>query len=395
MRIGVIGARLSGSYAALLLRQLGHEVFLFDPAVEKEKPCGGGLTAKALRTMAWLSNHSLPHARISAVQMSTHAGPRATLSLRSPLHIFSRYALDSSLREDAIAAGVRFLPERALRFSRQERSWEIVTSRSSYEVDFLIGADGSVSPVRALVASKYGAADLSLALGFYLPGARHTDRVITAFQESGFQGYIWSFPRVDHTAVGILRHLPQANSSDLRRRVQDFISTQYPDAGPERSFYAALIPCLSAQTLTKQRVCGSDWALLGDAAGFADAITAEGIYFALRSAELLARSFQEGEPLAYENAWRRDFGADLKKAAEWRDRFYGGTFLFRAFLCRAVQMTGRSETVQRLTDSLIAGTCAYAALRRQLILKSPRILIETIIGSNGSIPREGDLSYNR
>ena len=39
MKIGIIGARLAGSYAGLLLSRMGHEVLLFDDCVEKEKPC--------------------------------------------------------------------------------------------------------------------------------------------------------------------------------------------------------------------------------------------------------------------------------------------------------------------------------------------------------------------
>ena len=66
-----------------------------------------------------------------------------------------------------------------------------------------------------------------------------------------------------------------------------------PCAGTEKSFYAACIPCLSRDVLMNQTVCGKGWALLGDAAGFADGITAEGIYYAFRSAELLCRILPE------------------------------------------------------------------------------------------------------
>ncbi len=379
MKIGIIGARLSGSYASLLLSRLGHEVLLFDDAAEKEKPCGGGVTTKALRTMPWLRQHPLPHAEVTTIRLSTSAGSTVDLKLRNPIFIFSRYALDSSLREAAVSAGTRFLPERAIKFARQGSGWAIVTGTSSHEVDFLVGADGALSAVRSLVNGKYRSADLSLALGFYIPGPRHSDTVVTVFQESGFQGYIWSFPRVDHLAVGILRRLPSANAGELRRRIQDFIKQHYPDAGPERRFYAALIPCLSRQNLVSQRVCGPNWALLGDAAGFTDAITAEGIYFALRSAELLVQAVKREDPASYEHAWRKDFGADLLMAAEWRDRFYGGTFLFQALTRRTIQMNSRSQTAQRLTDAVIAGQCTYRELSRRLILESPRILMESLV----------------
>jgi flavin-dependent dehydrogenase len=232
--------------------------------------------------------------------------------------------------------------------------------------------------VRAATAGKYVAGDISLALGYYLPGSYHPDTILTELQESGFEGYLWSFPHMDHTAVGILRWLPHTNSAELRQRVLTFISARYPDAGAGMNFYAARIPCLSRRKLMHQPLCGKNWALLGDAAGFADAITAEGIHYALRSAELLAHAVAAGTPQYYESLWKRDFGGQLCKAAEWRDRFYGGTFLFETFTKRAVQSLRRSSTIRELTDALISGRSSYERLRRQIIMKSPRILLEAL-----------------
>jgi flavin-dependent dehydrogenase len=310
--------------------------------------------------------------------MITPEGSSADLPLRRPIYIFSRATLDLSLRDAAVQAGARFIPENATRLVPAGRAWAISTPRGEYEVSFLVGADGACSSVRSITAGKYSAGDLSLALGFYLPGLYHRDTALSLFQERGFQGYLWSFPRIDHSSVGILRRLPFANARDLRRRVSEFIVSNYPDAGRDMTFYAARIPCLSRASLKRQRICGRTWALLGDAAGFADAITAEGIYFALRSAELLAKSLLSDDPLEYEAVWRQDFGAELERAAQWRDHFYGGRLLFGSFTTRAVQITGLSSTVQRLTDNLICGADGYDTLRKRLLIHSPRILMEAM-----------------
>ena len=91
--------------------------------------------------------------------------------------------------------------------------------------------------------------------------------------------------------------------------------------------YAARIPGLNATTWNQRRVCGEGWALIGDAAGFADPVTGEGIYYALRSAELFAECALASRPDQYEQRWREDFGAELKSSTDARAlrKFLGRT----------------------------------------------------------------------
>jgi flavin-dependent dehydrogenase len=383
MRFGIIGSRLAGAYLGLLLRQAGHEVLLFDNSANREKPCGGGVTAKALRAIPWLTERGLPHTVVDTLRLITHRGGRADMRLTNPIHIFSRSTLDAALRADAIGAGARFFPLRASRFVSANRKWTIFAEGSEFEVDFLAGADGATSSVRAAVASKYAASDLSLALGYYLPGIHHQNSLIAVFQEPGFQGYLWSFPRVDHSSVGIVRWLPDAEAADLRERVTRYIDSHYHDASPAKTFYAATIPSLSVGSLRTQRVCGPGWALLGDAAGFADAITGEGIFFALRSAELLARAVKKGRPADYEQAWRRDFGGDLVRAAALRERFFGAWYRGGSVVEQAVRLTGRSRTVAQLADGLISGKVSYDRFLTLLLWKSPRIFRDFLRAGDG------------
>jgi flavin-dependent dehydrogenase len=375
MKIGIVGARISGSYSGWLLSRLGNEVVLFDNTTETEKPCGGGVTFKAFQKMPWLHEHPLPHNEIRNIRLIAHDGYQSVLPLAHPVRIFSRLSLESNLRQRAAESGARFIPERVLGFSRTNHGWSLETAAGAFGFEYLIGADGANSSVRKFLVGSFYPSDLSLALGYSVPGVCDPGMLLIGFQESGFRGYCWSFPQVDQSSVGIGRWLPESRSSDLRKRVRAFLEKFHPDAGPERRFYAARIPCLSRRSLNNQRVCGEGWALLGDAAGFTDSITSEGIYYALRSAEILAECFA-GDPAAYESGWRADFKSELESAAAWRDRFYSATVLSRTFIRRALQSVRHSELVRTLLDGLICGSISYTSLFRNLFLKSPWILLQ-------------------
>jgi flavin-dependent dehydrogenase len=129
--------------------------------------------------------------------------------------------------------------------------------------------------------------------------------------------------------------------------------------------YAARIPGLAVETWDRRRAAGEGWALLGDAAGFADPVTGEGIYYALRSAELFAQAYVEGLPLDYERRWRVDFGRELRRAAEMRSRFYG-SFWGAPFTERMIEFARTHRGIRRVLGQLVAGDQGYVNLKRKL-----------------------------
>jgi flavin-dependent dehydrogenase len=129
--------------------------------------------------------------------------------------------------------------------------------------------------------------------------------------------------------------------------------------------YAARIPGLKPETLRTRRTAGEDWALLGDAAGFADPVTGEGIFYALRSGELFADAYMQGSVRAYEELWRADFGRELCRASEMRRRFYG-TFLGAPFTDRMIDFARLHGGIRRTLCELVAGSQGYIDLKRML-----------------------------
>ncbi len=129
--------------------------------------------------------------------------------------------------------------------------------------------------------------------------------------------------------------------------------------------YAARIPGLAPKTWDSRRACGEGWALLGDAAGFADPVTGEGIYYALRSAELFAECYLSGVPLDYESSWRENFGRELQRASEMRLRFYGN-FWGAPFTERMIEFARGHRGIKRVLGELVAGEQGYVNLKKKL-----------------------------
>jgi flavin-dependent dehydrogenase len=131
-------------------------------------------------------------------------------------------------------------------------------------------------------------------------------------------------------------------------------------------FYSHVLPSPRAHTLASRRVAGHNWALIGDAAGWVDPITGEGLYYALRSGELLAESLISGQPETYPHRVRDDFSADLEVAAHIARTVYHGRFLGGSVTTRMIQFIDRSTTFSKLIGDLFCGAQNYTSLKRRL-----------------------------
>ncbi len=137
--------------------------------------------------------------------------------------------------------------------------------------------------------------------------------------------------------------------------------------------YAARIPGFADQTWDKRSACGEGWALLGDAAGFADPVTGEGIYYALRSAEIFSDAVLEGQPEQYEKRWRKDFGWELRRASQMRRRFYGN-FWGAPFTERMIGFARGHRGIRKVLGDLVAGEQGYVGLKKKLARRALRPL---------------------
>jgi flavin-dependent dehydrogenase len=140
--------------------------------------------------------------------------------------------------------------------------------------------------------------------------------------------------------------------------------------------------------LRTSAIAGEGWAMVGDAAGFVDAITGEGLYYALRSAEMFAASMMDGTPDEYARQVKSEILPELELAAAIADRFYSGNWMGGEVIERMVSLTQRSATFGDLMRDLFAGTQEYSNLKRRVHRSLPRIAAEAVASTMWRTKRE-------
>ncbi len=396
----VVGAGPAGSFAAERLAKAGVHVALFDGRPEGEpKPCGGGVTSKALK--AWPHLMEATGRMIDELEMYSPGGKRLHLKLEEPFAIYSRRAFDSYLRERARGAGAHIFPERVT-FRPRARGGDdwAVRERGGREwrAPLIVAADGANSAIAKHLAGPLAPAEMEVAFGYRTPlPASERAPTVVAFLP-GWAGYAWAFPRVDHISFGIATSQDAFDHERLDQLLWKFMLGYYRmrkdeearlwtsrkrdaliDAEIETELrsvaerYAARIPGLAPKTWDTRRAAGEGWALIGDAAGFADPVTGEGIYYALRSAELFCEAYLSGNPSEYETRWRADFGRELRRASEMRRRFYGN-FWGAPFTERMIEFARTHRGIRKTLGELVAGDQGYTDLKRKLARRALRPL---------------------
>ncbi|HZT30526.1 MAG TPA: NAD(P)/FAD-dependent oxidoreductase [Bryobacteraceae bacterium] len=365
-RVAVLGGGPAGAFAAAELASAGIRTVVFDEKLAWEKPCGGGLTYKAYHQYPFLIENDTPKKLITESVLAAPRAGEVNLRLREPLLIYSRLDLNRMLLQRAERAGAWIEKARVLEMNRAGSGWKLRTSTGILDADFCVVATGARNPLRE-VGTQLRPEDTMSALGYYIPG--NQERIDIQFLPR-LEGYIWVFPRCGHLSIGICGKGEPAGS--LRKRLETYM-TEKGIAWKGAPFYSHLLPSLEPSGWKCNRVAGDGWLAVGDAAGLVDPITGEGLYYAIRSADLAAKAllselgcFAE-KVQAYRRMLRRDFAVDLEFGSRLAKRVFLGRFLFGTVPARMVQFTRRSPRFCAVMQDLFAGTQPYLGLRRRLM----------------------------
>jgi flavin-dependent dehydrogenase len=305
--VAIAGAGPAGVATALGCARRGLEVALLDRArFPRDKPCGEGLlpaAVAALDELGLLAEARRAGCLLEGIGFSIPSGPSASARFcdRAGEPAFglgcARRTLDALLVDAARAQpGITVLEGVAAIGPVRERG-RVVGLRSSagaIEARVVVGADGLRSPLRAqlgLAARTRAEPRLGLRVHLALAGELPFGRRVQVLVDRALEYYLTpvgaralqvavlgsraAFAAAGLSAPSLLAHL--AAHPELARVLEGAAAIDHPlGAGPFRQ---------------RARSVVTDGALLvGDAAGYLDAITGEGIDLALRSGSAAART---------------------------------------------------------------------------------------------------------
>jgi geranylgeranyl reductase family protein len=287
----VVGAGPAGSTAALRLAREGAGVLLLDRArFPRDKPCGGGLTYRAVRQLP-VPVDPVVEDVVDRFELGLRYGTRFERRSDGPLILMTqRRRLDAHLAEEAAAAGVDFRDGvRATELQLHADGATVRFDGTAARAAVVVGADGvNGLTARALglaAARRHGVA-LEGNVPYVHARARETSYRGRAVVELGTVpgGYAWIFPKGDHVNVGV------GGWETEGPRLREHLARACAAYGlPEDRLESLRGYRLPMRRPGESPVRGRAL-LVGDAAGLVDPLSGDGIYEALVSAKLAAQT---------------------------------------------------------------------------------------------------------
>jgi len=363
----VVGAGPAGASAALELARRGARVGLFEQyQLPRYKPCGGCLSLKIDRILE-PDFHSVVEKTVYGASFTFEGVDAFSAASDRPVaYMVMRDRFDAFLAEKARAAGAQLLAgEHVHEVAEEEHCVRVRTKDAELTARYVVGADGANSIVgrslgilprrqTAVCVEAEVTADVRAAPAI-------GDEVRIAFGAAPF-GYGWVFPKADHWSIGVGG--VRDGTGNPKAWYDEFLVDQDlidAIAGERRRGHVIPLNTGARSALGSRRAL-----LAGDAAALVDPLLGEGVYYAVYSGQLAARTIalalagdSAAMPGRYERLVEEEIYAEFDPARSLAFFLYAFPRAGYAFLKR------RRAFVDRFFE-VLRGEASYADLWREL-----------------------------
>jgi geranylgeranyl reductase family protein len=407
----VIGAGPSGATAAKALGDAGLSTLVLDKSdFPRDKPCGGGISARVIRRFPYLEDKlgQISTTWLSKVYFESPDGSSVDYESGDPLYVMIRRSEFDNLLLSLARARVEWRPGALVRKVEFEPGCAVVTAEVAgelreYRGRVIVGCDGANSVVARAAGLRSGsvqgeyAIDMMEETPFEELNVADRDRMYIYYRIRGQYGYGYIFPKAQHVNLGVgfkldyyLAELRGRHYSHHEAFVDEQISKRLLDGTSNRANFRAFPLPISGPI---HRTCADRAIVAGDAGGFVNAFTAEGIYYAMVSGEhagraaveaVRARRFDGAQLQSYERAWKREIGQELRKSVEIQRMLLADP----SRVDRIVRAASRNPALADLLARYATGAMTHAQFKRSLLLRAlPLYLREKASGGPLTVRR--------
>ena len=344
----VVGAGPAGSMAAMTLADRGMQVLLLEKeSMPRKKPCGGGLPIRTINRYPFIKD-------LHVIESYSYGGYVYSPSLQYTVEIVKedpilamvqRPTFDKTMVNYAINHGAAYQDKSVVTDVIIESDYVRLKTNEGIDLkaSMVIGADGFLSTIsrKTGLHEKNRTHGVSLVEEFPLSHNEMKEyfkeevfcHVFSKFK--GIQGYGWVFPKKDHVNIGLVEYEDARSSAakryNLRTLFEQFLSILRTRGIIPRDVVstAAVGGILPLQPL--QRTYANRILLCGDAAGFINPVSGEGIHYAISSGEIAGyiasqavkhNDFTTSFLSRYQRKWMDEFGKEIKmmlrSKKQWR-----------------------------------------------------------------------------
>ncbi len=357
----IIGGGPAGSIAAFYLAHAGLKTALFEKDnFPRYKTCGGGLTYKAFRMIPFDVEDAVEVNCFSARIVDFQLNEIFSVTRDFPIiSMTMRENFDAILLKKArsVGSGI-FMNCRISDVNIYDDSIKVSYGDSYSTAKFLIAADGANGIVsrlmnRNLSLKKIPALEYEIVVDEV---SFDSLREIARFDFGIIpNGYGWIFPKKNHLSVGVLSMKKGIN---LNKAIEVYLQKIGINKIIKVEKHGFFIPLRkSSSNFTHNRVL-----FAGDAAGFADPLTAEGISNAVLSGKIAAEAIIKEVPQP--SKVRANYNFQIKKQILNELKYSGilAFFVYKNNLVRRLLFKLYGQKLSEIMTNIITGEVNYSDL---------------------------------